>query len=80
MGDEVDWMLRRAIDVFCTDDERLARQVEAAHDRVDRLHEAISLYLAQASRGELGLRERRPSSRRRGRRASVPIMAGWWPT
>jgi phosphate:Na+ symporter len=59
MGDEVERMLRQSIDVLRRDDERLARQVEEADDRVDKLHEAIKLYLTAVSRSELDEQESR---------------------
>lgn len=59
MGDEVEWMLRQTIDVLRRDDDRLARQVEEADNRVDRLHEAIKLYLTAVPRSELDEQESR---------------------
>lgn len=53
MGDEVARMLTRTIDVFRDNDAKLARAIEADDDIVDRLHEAIKLYLTRVSRGEM---------------------------
>ena len=46
-------MLSRTIDVFRDNDAKLARAIEADDDIVDRLHEAIKLYLTRVSRGEM---------------------------
>ena len=59
MGDEVERMLRRTIDVLRRDDDKLARQIEEADNRVDRLHEAIKLYLTAVPRSELDEQESR---------------------
>jgi phosphate:Na+ symporter len=59
MGDEVERMLRLSIDVLRRDDDKLARQIEAADNDVDRLHERIKLYLTAVSRTELDERESR---------------------
>ncbi|MBL8696857.1 MAG: Na/Pi cotransporter family protein [Alphaproteobacteria bacterium] len=50
LGDHVAQMLRKTIEVLTTDDQKLMRSVEASDDAVDRLHEAIKLYLIQVSR------------------------------
>jgi len=50
LGDHVAQMLRQTIEVFARDDQKLMRTVEASDDAVDRLHEAIKLYLIQVSR------------------------------
>ncbi len=55
MGDRVSDMLRQALTVFETSDVRLMREVEKSDNAVDRLHEAIKLYLIDVSR--LGLSE-----------------------
>lgn len=57
MGDHVQQMLAASMDVFRRDDERKMREIEEADDVVDRLHEAIKLYLAQLTREELDARE-----------------------
>ena len=51
LGDHVAGMLRQTMDVLSRDDQKLMRAVEEADDAVDRLHEAIKLYLIQVSRG-----------------------------
>jgi phosphate:Na+ symporter len=53
MGDLVEQMLRETIDAFRSDDERLVRRIEGADNHVDKLHEAIKLYLISLSRTEL---------------------------
>ncbi len=55
LGDRVAEMLRLSMVVFEKDDTKLRREVELADNAVDRLHEAIKLYLVQVSRHELGL-------------------------
>ena len=57
LGDRVADMLRQTIDVFERNDQRLVKAVENADDAVDRLHEAIKLYLIQTSRNELNEEE-----------------------
>ena len=59
MGDLVETMLARSIDVFQNDDAGLAREIEETDDIVDTLHEAIKLYLTKASAEELEDRESR---------------------
>ena len=54
LGDRVADMLRATIDVFDRNDPRAVKAIEAADDAVDRLYEAIKLYLVQTSRNELG--------------------------
>jgi len=53
MGDEVRDMLLMTQEVFRTDDDVLRKQIERSDDLVDRLHEAIKLYLTALSREEL---------------------------
>jgi phosphate:Na+ symporter len=53
MGDVVEQMLSRSIDVFRRNDAKLAREVEAMDDVVDRLHESIKLYLTRITRQEM---------------------------
>jgi phosphate:Na+ symporter len=55
LGDRVAEMLRLSMTVFEKDDAKLRREVELADNAVDRLHEAIKLYLIQVSRHEMGL-------------------------
>ncbi|MCX7362869.1 MAG: Na/Pi cotransporter family protein [Alphaproteobacteria bacterium] len=57
LGDRVADMLRQTMDVFERNDQRLVKSVENADDAVDRLHEAIKLYLIQVSRAELSEEE-----------------------
>jgi phosphate:Na+ symporter len=54
LGDRVADMLRQTIDVFERNDPKAVKAIEAADDAVDRLYEAIKLYLIQTSRTELG--------------------------
>ncbi len=54
LGDRVADMLRATIEVFDRNDPRAVKAIEAADDFVDRLYEAIKLYLVQTSRNELG--------------------------
>jgi phosphate:Na+ symporter len=50
MGDLVGQMLRQSLAVFRSDDRRLIKQVSDIDSQVDRLNEAIKLYLAGVSR------------------------------
>jgi phosphate:Na+ symporter len=59
LGDRVEAMLRQTMEVFERNDQRLLKAVENADDAVDRLHEAIKLYLIQTSRTQLGEEESR---------------------
>ncbi|WP_421999984.1 Na/Pi cotransporter family protein [Reyranella sp.] len=54
LGDRVADMLRQTIDVLERNDPRAVKAIEASDDAVDRLYEAIKLYLVQTSRNELG--------------------------
>jgi phosphate:Na+ symporter len=54
LGDRVSDMLHRSIEVFERNDPKAVKAIEAADDAVDRLYEAIKLYLIQTSRTELG--------------------------
>lgn len=54
LGDRVGDMLRQSIEVFERNDPKAVKAIEAADDAVDRLYEAIKLYLIQTSRTELG--------------------------
>ncbi len=54
LGDRVADMLRQTMDVFERNDPKAVKAIEAADDAVDRLYEAIKLYLIQTSRNELG--------------------------
>jgi len=59
MGDRVGDMLGRALAAIEGNDPRLVREVEEADNDVDRLYEAIKLYLVQVSRAELTNEESR---------------------
>ncbi|WP_430396826.1 Na/Pi cotransporter family protein [Ferrovibrio sp.] len=59
LSDTVSRMLDDAITVFKTDDARLAKAVEQADDQVDKLHEAIKLYLTKLSNHEMDAEESR---------------------
>lgn len=59
IGDHVEDMLKRTIDVLANDDARLARQVEARDDVVDSLYEAVKLYVTAVTRQELDEAESR---------------------
>jgi phosphate:Na+ symporter len=50
MGDLVGQMLRQSLAVFRSDDRRLIKQVSDIDSQVDRLNEAIKLYLTGVSR------------------------------
>lgn len=53
MGDAVKFMLTSAGDVLRANDANLRKSVEAQDDVVDRLHEAIKLYLTRLTEEEL---------------------------
>jgi len=53
MGDVVEDMLLNTMQAFDRDDLALCQQVVESDDHVDRLHEAIKLYLTRLSRREL---------------------------
>ena len=57
LGDRVADMLRQTMEVFEKSDQRAARAIEAADNVVDKLYEAIKLYLIQVSRNELSEEE-----------------------
>ena len=61
MGDAVKSMLSSAQDVLRTNDAGLRKTVEAQDDVVDRLHEAIKLYLTRLTEEELDKQESRRS-------------------
>ncbi len=54
MGDALETMLRDVLIVLKTDDRKLADDICRRDNVVDRLHEAIKLYLTQVSREALG--------------------------
>ena len=53
LGDHVAGMLRTSLAAIEGGDLRLVKEVEKADDVVDRLHEAIKLYLVKASKAEM---------------------------
>lgn len=53
MVDLVESMFKRSIDVFDRSDAKLLKEIQKTDDAVDRLHEAIKLYLTRLSREEL---------------------------
>jgi phosphate:Na+ symporter len=53
MGDALESMLRDTLTVFRTDDRKLASEIGKRDDVVDKLHEAIKIYLMQLSREEV---------------------------
>ena len=57
MGDRVSDMLKQALVVIETSDPKLMRDVEKQDDAVDRLHEAIKLYLIKVSKAEMSEEE-----------------------
>ena len=59
LGDRVADMLRQSIEVFEHSDPKAVRAIEHADNAVDRLYEAIKLYLIQTSRTDLGEEEGR---------------------
>lgn len=61
MGDEVKEMLTGAQRVLTGGDDKMRRAVEDADDTVDKLHEAIKLYLTQLTREEMDADESRRS-------------------
>ncbi len=59
LGDHIAYMLKASMEVFERDDAKLMKQIEEADDAVDRLHEAIKLYLIKVSRSEMSIEESR---------------------
>jgi phosphate:Na+ symporter len=57
LGDRVTDMLRQSIEVFEHSDPKAVRAIEHADNAVDRLYEAIKLYLIQTSRTDLSEEE-----------------------
>ena len=53
MGDLIETMLRKTIDALMTDDRRLVVEIERMDNAVDRLHEAIKLYVTKITRESL---------------------------
>jgi len=54
MGDVVESMLRQGMIALMTDDRKLVAEVSRLDNAVDRLHEAIKLYVINVTRGSLG--------------------------
>jgi phosphate:Na+ symporter len=59
MGDQVEIMLRKVMTAIMTSDRELVDQVSRMDDSVDKLDEAIKLYLTKLTRGSLDDREGR---------------------
>jgi phosphate:Na+ symporter len=57
LGDMVEQMLRQSIEVFRKDDPKLLREISGSDDDVDRLHEAVKLYLTRLAREEMDKKE-----------------------
>lgn len=53
MGDLIEQMLRKTIDALMTDDRRLVAEIERTDNAVDKLHEAIKLYVTRITRESL---------------------------
>ena len=51
MADAAEIMLKRTLDVLRTDNRKLVAEIERMDDVIDRLHEAIKLYLTEITRG-----------------------------
>ncbi len=59
MGDLVTSMLQNAMAAIEGNDQKLVKDIEKADDTVDRLHEAIKLYLVEASKAPMTEEESR---------------------
>ncbi len=59
MGDIVESMLARTVEVLAKDDPALAEEIETMDDQVDRLYEGIKHYLTEVSRGQMNERDSR---------------------
>ena|SRR6202167_5059433 len=53
MGDLVESMLRQAMTALMTDDRKLVSEISRMDDAVDKLHEAIKLYVVKVTRNSL---------------------------
>jgi phosphate:Na+ symporter len=53
MGDLIETMLRQTIDALMHDDRRLVAEIERMDNSVDKLHEAIKLYVTKVTRESL---------------------------
>ena len=59
IGDLVETMLRRTMTALMTDDRALVAEISSTDDAVDRLDEAVKLYLTKLTRESLGERDAR---------------------
>jgi len=59
MGEMVETMLGQAMGALASHDRNLVSEISRRDDAVDRLHEAIKLYVVKVSRGSLDEREAR---------------------
>ena len=59
MGDIIEEMLRKSMTALLTDDRKLVAEVAHMDDAVDRLHEAIKLYVTELTRESLDAPEGR---------------------
>src|SRR5690348_3190754 len=57
IGDIIETMLRQTMTAFTTDDRKLVDEISAMDDAVDRLDEAVKLYLTKLTRESLGERD-----------------------
>jgi phosphate:Na+ symporter len=57
IGDIVETMLRQTMTAFTTDDRKLVDEISAMDDAVDRLDEAVKLYITKLTRESLGERD-----------------------
>src|SRR5439155_7087874 len=62
MGDLVEVMLRQVMAALLTNDRALVREVSRTDNVVDKLDEAIKLYVTKLARGSLDEREARPAT------------------
>jgi phosphate:Na+ symporter len=59
MGDIVEAMLRQSMAALLTDDRKLVSEVERMDNAVDKLHEAIKLYVTEVTREALDVEDGR---------------------
>jgi phosphate:Na+ symporter len=57
IGDFIETMLRQTMTAFTTDDRKLVDEISAMDDAVDRLDEAVKLYITKLTRESLGERD-----------------------
>lgn len=62
IGDIVEAMLRRSLEVLRTDEARLASEIARMDNIVDALHEAVKLYLARLANEDMDEEDRRRAS------------------